>query len=180
MSHLHRIRLIALFLLPLFLLACSATEDVIDDLDDERRATAQIAPLGGGDVEGTVTFTQMGDRVHVSADITGLSPGLHGFHVHEGTSCVEPGGHYNPAGSPHSSPNRSATMRHVGDLGNLVADESGRALYSSHDHVLTLSGTQSIVGRVVIVHAGRDEIIPQPSGDAGMMIACGAITLVDM
>ena len=166
-------------LLLLFMSACQATEEAVDDLQVEPRATAEITPLGGGDVSGTVTFEEDDDGVHVNAEITGLSPGLHGFHIHEGTSCEEPGGHFNPMNSPHGTPTRPANLRHVGDLGNLVADDDGRAVYEGLDHLITLTGDPSIVGQVLIIHAGEDEILPQPSGDAGMMIACGVITMVD-
>ncbi|MBV8266608.1 MAG: superoxide dismutase family protein, partial [Planctomycetaceae bacterium] len=72
-------------------------------------------------VSGTVTFTQTGSGIQVVADIHGLTPGPHGFHIHEYGDPHSPdgmsaGGHFNPTGKPHAGPTSPA--RHVGDLGN--------------------------------------------------------------
>src|SRR5438477_10247624 len=50
-------------------------------------ATATLKPMAGNTAEGTVTFTPKGDKVTVVANLTGLSPGPHGFHVHEKGDC---------------------------------------------------------------------------------------------
>ena len=68
--------------------------------------------------------------MHVHGEITGLTPGEHGFHVHEfgvwNEDGMASGGHFNPTGAPHAS--HSSEKRHVGDMGNIKADENGKAI----------------------------------------------------
>jgi Cu-Zn family superoxide dismutase len=73
----------------------------------------------------------------------------------------------------HGSP--FDTDRHEGDLGNLEADETGRARLTYTDPAITLSGQHSIIGYSVIVHAGEDDLKSQPTGNAGARVACGVI-----
>ena len=141
-------------------------------------AKAVLSPTEGNDVRGEVTFTPVEGGVLVRAELTGLSPGAHGFHVHEKGDCSAPdgtsaGGHFNPGGHEHGGPTDEA--RHAGDLGNIVADESGRAVLERLDPVLSLTGEDSIVGRGVIVHASEDDLKSQPTGGAGARQACGVI-----
>ena len=142
-----------------------------------RTAVAEIQPLQGSDVEGTITFKEAEGGIRISGTVRGLERGKHGFHIHEGTSCENPGGHYSPEGSPHGSPDEPE--RHVGDLGNLVASEGGTAEYERGDRILTLSGDQSIAGHALIVHRGEDDYVSQPSGAAGPEIGCGIIQVQD-
>lgn len=93
-------------------------------------AVASLSPTQGNKTSGTVSFVQKGDQILVDARVDGLSPGLHGFHVHEKGDCSAPdamsaGGHFNPGGRAHGGP--SHADHHAGDLGNLEADASGRA-----------------------------------------------------
>ena len=116
--------------------------------------------------------------MRVVADIEGLTPGDHGFHVHEFGDCSAPdgtsaGAHFNPTKKPHGAPDNAE--RHVGDLGNITADESGKAHYDRIDTVIELNGENTIVGRSVIVHAKADDFVSQPAGNAGSRIACGVI-----
>jgi len=146
----------------------------------ELHAVAQLNPTQGNQARGTVRFSSEGGAVRVVADITGLTPGEHGFHVHENGDCSasdasSAGGHFNPTKQPHAA--RDATARHIGDLGNLTADTTGRAQLSYLDPMLTLAGEKSIVGRAVVIHAGRDDLKSQPSGDSGARVACGVIEL---
>ena len=146
----------------------------------ELRAVAQLQPTQGNTVRGTVTFSDEGGKVRVKAEINGLTPGEHGFHVHENGDCSasdasSAGGHFNPTNQPHAA--RDAEARHIGDLGNLTADSNGRAELDYVDSKLTLAGPNSIVGRAVIVHAGRDDLTSQPAGDAGGRVACGVIEM---
>lgn len=141
-------------------------------------AVAVLSPTAGNTVSGVVTFIKVKDGVRVMAEISGLSPGPHGFHVHEFGDCRDAhgdsaGDHYNPTNSPHGAPD--AQQRHVGDLGNIVADEKGVAALDIVDSLLTLEGTHSIIGRSVVVHAGEDDYKTQPHGGAGARVACGVI-----
>lgn len=142
------------------------------------KAEAVLEPTSGNQVQGTVTFTQVADGVLIRADVTGLTPGNHGFHVHENGDCSSPdaksaGGHYNPHAHHHGAP--VDAQRHTGDLGNLVADDSGHAVLEWTDPDMKLTGESSVVGRAVIVHAGEDDYTTQPTGNAGARVACGVI-----
>jgi Cu-Zn family superoxide dismutase len=146
--------------------------------DKVSKAVAVLSPTRGNNVRGTVTFTQAGDVVTVEAEIEDLSKGKHGFHIHEFGDCSDPdgksaGGHYNPTGQHHAGPDQK--KRHVGDMGNIEADSSGKAQYDAVDSHLTLNGPNTIIGRGVIVHAGEDDLKSQPSGAAGPRVACGVI-----
>src|SRR5437763_2848194 len=145
---------------------------------DTRKAIAVLHPTSGNNVSGTVTFTASGNEVKVIADVTGLTPGKHGFHVHEFGDCSSPdgnsaGGHFNPTHKQHGAPD--AADRHAGDLGNIEADASGKARLDWKDKAMKLSGPDSIVGRSVIVHEKEDDLKTQPTGNAGGRVACGVI-----
>jgi Cu-Zn family superoxide dismutase len=144
------------------------------------KATAELKPTEGNNATGTVTFTSVDGGVQIVADLEGLEPGKHGFHIHESGDCSAPdaesaGGHFNPDGSPHGAPDNPASQRHVGDLGNVEADADGKAHYESTDQVISMEGENSIVGKAVIVHARSDDLQTQPTGVAGPRLACGVI-----
>lgn len=147
------------------------------------RAVAELHPTRGNSVSGSVSFVQVGDRVHLRALVTGLRPGTeHGFHVHEVGDCSAPDaasakGHFNPFGKPHA--HYSTPERHAGDLPSLKADARGRAELDVSLDVITLAkGPANIVGRSVVVHADPDDFRTQPSGSSGARIACGVIRRV--
>jgi superoxide dismutase, Cu-Zn family len=142
------------------------------------KATAELQPTEGHSVKGTVSFVQKDGGVEVTAHVTGLTPGKHGFHIHAKGDCSAPdgssaGGHFNPTNQPHAGPD--AEHRHVGDMGNIEANADGVADMSYLDHVMRLNGENSIIGRGVIVHGGADDLTSQPSGNAGPRVACGVI-----
>jgi superoxide dismutase, Cu-Zn family len=142
------------------------------------RAIAVLTPTEGNKVHGLVTFTKAGDSVKVAAEIEGLTPGKHGFHIHEFGDCsskdgAAAGGHFNPAGKQHGAP--TDTNRHEGDLGNIDAGADGKAHLDLTDSVLKLDGAGSIIGRGLIVHANADDLKTQPTGNAGGRLACGVI-----
>ncbi len=142
------------------------------------KALAVLNPTKGNTVHGVVTFEVVEKGVRVVADITGLTPGKHGFHIHEFGDCssddgISAGGHFNPAGMPHSMP--MSDKRHVGDLGNIEADNNGKAHLDYVDSVLMLQGDSSVIGRGVIVHEKEDDFKTQPTGNAGARLACGVI-----
>lgn len=143
-------------------------------------AVANLSPTQGNNVSGKVTFTKVDDGIKIVADLKGLSEGKHGFHVHEKGDCSAPdgtsaGGHFNPENKPHGAPDDSA--RHVGDMGNIEAGSDGNAHYERVDHLMSFSGSHSIIGKAVIVHQKADDLKSQPTGAAGARVACGVIEL---
>lgn len=142
-------------------------------------AYAHIKSFKGDHIRGEVTFTKVSGGVKIIADVEGLTPGEHGFHIHENDDCSKEGAntgdHYNPTQSKHGSPD--STERHVGDLGNIVADANGKARYERIDKVITLEGKNSVVGRVLVIHSDPDDYKTQPSGNSGTKIACGLIKI---
>jgi len=146
--------------------------------DEIQKAVCVLHPTKGNETGGIITFIQTEDGVKIVADVEGLTPGKHGFHIHQYGDCSAPdgtstGGHFNPTNEKHGSPD--AEERHVGDLGNLVADDNGRAHYERLDKVISLNGPNSIIGRGIIVHAGEDDFVTQPTGNAGARVADGVI-----
>lgn len=142
------------------------------------KAVATLHPTEGNKVHGAVTFAKAGDKVKVTAHIEGLTPGKHGFHIHEWGDCSSKdgsaaGSHFNPASASHGAP--EAAQRHAGDLGNIEANQQGVAHLEWTDPVMKLSGAGSIIGRGVIVHINPDDLKTQPTGNAGGRLACGVI-----
>jgi len=149
--------------------------------DNAPRATANLSPTTGSTVRGTASFVQVGDKVRVTANVSGLRPnGEFGFHVHEAGDCssgdgMSTKGHFNPFGKPHA---HAGTMeRHAGDLPSLRSDASGNASVTVDLDVITVAaGPASVVGKGLIVHAQPDDYKTQPTGNAGARSACAVIT----
>lgn len=141
-------------------------------------AHAVVETIADVELSGEFRFIQHGELVHISGSVSGLETGHYGFHIHEGTACDDRGGHYNPTDRPHGAPDEPEHLRHVGDLGNLISRD-GHAAYDRFDAIVRLDGEHSVVGRALVIHAERDQFIPQPTGDAGAQIGCGIIELVN-
>jgi len=137
-------------------------------------AHADLGPASGSQASGTVIVTAIsGGGVHLEVKVSGLTPGMHAFHVHEVGDCSAPDassakGHFNPTGKPHGS--------HAGDLPDLTADANGNAQLSANVPVLELGdGPTSIMSRAFVVHANPDDHVSQPAGNSGKRVACGVI-----
>jgi Cu-Zn family superoxide dismutase len=147
--------------------------------DDAPKAAAVLGATQGNKVAGTVNFVQSGDKVMVTAEVTGLSPGMHGFHIHEKGDCTAPdgtsaGGHFNPSAKPHGNPDHGD--HHAGDMPQLVADANGVARLTAYlGSVKIGDGPNNIIGRSIIVHASPDDFKTQPTGNSGARQACGLI-----
>ncbi|HET9417704.1 MAG TPA: superoxide dismutase family protein [Chthoniobacterales bacterium] len=144
---------------------------------DVTRATATLEPKSGSKVTGTVAFSKTGAETRVVADIENLTPGKHGFHIHEKGDCSaadasSAGGHFNPTHQHHGGP--AGTERHAGDLGNIEADASGKA-HLDWTGKLSFSGSDSIIGKSVVVHEKEDDLKTDPAGNSGARVACGEI-----
>ena len=161
--------------------SCSKVKSITEG---ETTVIAQCELQHSDTVKGSILFMQApGTPTLIKGKITGLQPGKHGFHIHEfgdmSKGCESMGGHYNPDGVDHGDEKEG----HVGDLGNITADESGTAKFSIRADRVELIGDRSVVGRGIVVHAnpddfgkGRDEESLK-TGNAGDRIACGVITL---
>ena len=151
-----------------------------------KTATAKLAGLpGDADFSGTVTFAQMADGLHVTADLSGVDKdGKHGIHLHATGECdhdhgfKSAGAHFDPANTGlHACP--PTDPRHAGDLGNVeIANGSGH--FETVTSVLALDGSTGVVGKAVILHAGEDDCKTQPTGNSGDRYACGVIALDGM
>jgi Cu-Zn family superoxide dismutase len=123
-------------------------------------------------LRGTVWFSDTPEGVRVRARIYGLpanETGFYGFHLHTAGNCALPDfseakGHYNPTGKPHPE--------HAGDFPMLLATDAMDAWLS---FITTRFTVRDIIGRSVIIHAGRDDYTSQPAGDSGARIGCGII-----
>jgi Cu-Zn family superoxide dismutase len=142
-------------------------------------AVATLEPTAGNTTRGRVTFTAKGNKVLVVVSLSGMSPGSHGFHLHEKGDCsaadgMSAGGHFNPLSKPHAAP---TTMdRHAGDMPMLVADAAGNAALTTELDVITVgSGATNVIGKGVIVHKDPDDFKTQPTGNSGARVACGVI-----
>ena len=140
---------------------------------------ANLQPTRGNAAQGAVQLRQEGDGVVLLAKVSGLTPGAHGFHIHEKGDCSAPdgtsaGGHFNPTAKPHGHPGHGD--HHSGDLPQLVADASGNATLEARLSGVDLgTGPLGIAGRSFVIHAAPDDFTSQPAGNSGPRIACGVI-----
>jgi len=155
----------------LFLTACAAKGPV---------AESMLQPTKGNTAAGTMTFAQQDDKVLIRGQFTGLTPGAHGFHIHDKGDCSAPdgtsaGGHFNPFAKHHGDPARPD--HHAGDLPMLVAGADGQARFEALMDGISLEvGPGNILGRGVVIHAQPDDFTTQPAGNSGPRVACGVIT----
>jgi Cu-Zn family superoxide dismutase len=143
-----------------------------------------IDSTGVGKSIGTVRISQTPYGALLTPDLSGLTPGLHGFHVHEHPACdpaekagkmtagEAAGGHYDPAGTGrHEGPYGNG---HLGDLPPLYVDAEGKATLPVLAPRLKLA---DLKGRVLMVHEGGDNYsdTPKPLGGGGGRVACGLV-----
>lgn len=162
----------------LFLVALAFCLPAIARAEDPTKLVAKLNPASDSKVMGTVTFTAAGDETQVMIDITGLTPGQHGFHIHEKGDCSDPkaasaGAHFNPGQSHHGGP--LTAIRHAGDFGNVEADATGKVHLELKQKGMKMSGPESVVGKSIIVHAKEDDLKTDPTGNSGDRVACGVI-----
>jgi Cu-Zn family superoxide dismutase len=169
-----KIILIAIASLLLTVSAVGAEEMVIE--------MHQIDSHGIGSVIGTVTASTSAYGTILTPHLSGLTPGLHGFHVHTNPTCnpaqkdnkmvagLAAGGHYDPSGSgKHLGPYGNG---HLGDLPPLYVDADGKATLPVLAPRINLS---DLKGRSLMIHAAGDNYsdLPSPLGGGGARVACG-------
>lgn len=143
------------------------------------------AKISSGQIQGEVIFTQLSDSMNVTiqVNLSGFEPNTsHGFHIHEnpvkpGESCDQAGPHFDPNDSPHGGPHDGPKARHVGDLGNILADANGSINVKFSDYLIELIGQDSIIGKTLVIHELQDDL--KSAQSSGKRIACGTINLID-
>lgn len=127
---------------------------------------------------GNVTFVSSPYGVLIEPDLKNLSPGMHGFHIHEKPYCddkgLAAGGHWDPANTgKHLGPYDN--NGHLGDLPALFVDANGIADMPILAPKLKLDGLKH---HALIIHEGGDNYsdTPKPLGGGGPRIACGVIS----
>jgi Cu-Zn family superoxide dismutase len=124
--------------------------------------------------------------VHVNVHVEGLTPGLHGIHIHAVGACTPTfaaaGPHYNPLGHEHGLDNPNGA--HAGDLPNLIVNADGVGHLDAKTDGVTISAgpttlfdsTPLAVGSAFIIHANEDDQITNlTNGNSGARVACAVI-----
>jgi Cu-Zn family superoxide dismutase len=138
-----------------------------------------------GEVVGKVRIAgQRGaEGVRITGEVSGLTPGDHGIHIHMTGKCEAPdfttaGGHFNPTSAKHSLHTQGG---HAGDLGNLKVESNGTAKIdiTVPGVVIRGDGANSLFkegGTALVIHANPDDLKTDPTGNAGGRFACGVIS----
>lgn len=138
----------------------------------------KINSKSGTNTQGTVDFNQKGKMVTMDMSVFKLTPGIHAVHIHEKGDCSatdgsSAGGHWNPAKDDHGK--WGSEHFHMGDIGNLTADKEGtaRLIFKTDKWCIGCTDeSKNIVGKSIIIHAGKDDFKTQPTGDAGGRVGC--------
>jgi superoxide dismutase, Cu-Zn family len=126
-----------------------------------------------------------GKGVKIALNLKGLPPGQHALHIHTTAKCEGPafttaGGHFNPTSAHHGMNNTATPKPHAGDMPNFEVKPNGTAKLTVDDSAVTLGdGANSVFangGTALMIHAKADDLMSDPSGNAGDRIACGTIT----
>jgi superoxide dismutase, Cu-Zn family len=139
------------------------------------KATAALR-TATGEAAGRATATDVAGGVRFTLDVAALPPGTHGAHVHMVGRCDPPGfesagGHWNPTGAKHGTMNPAGP--HQGDLPNLIVGPDGRGTLSGVVIGASVAAMLDADGAAMMVHAGADDLMTDPSGNSGARIACG-------
>jgi Cu-Zn family superoxide dismutase len=156
--------------------SCTGAED---PALERQLAGGLVEARSGSSLAGFVTVKRRAGVVKLFLNVVNAPPGEHGVHLHQTGDCTaadasSAGPHWNPENHQHGGP---ADAAHLGDLGNLHVDETGRGLLTITSPAWSLGdGTEyDILGRALVVHERADDLLTQPAGNSGARIGCGVI-----
>jgi len=168
--------LVTLSALALSLAACDRHELATGaPLPGGSRAVAMLRTAGGADA-GRATVTDVSGGMRVTLDARALPPGTHGAHLHTTGACDAPafttaGPHWNPTARQHGTANPQGP--HMGDMPNLIVGTDGRGTVGVTLPGASVAALLDADGGAIVVHAGADDLMTDPSGNSGGRIACG-------
>lgn len=128
---------------------------------------------------GSATLTAAPKGVIIRLELSGVTPGWHGAHLHEKGDCsaadfTSAGTHvHGPAPVTHGLLNAGATD--MGDLPNVFAGADGKVSAELYTTSVTLAALLDADGSSVVIHASPDDHKSQPIGGAGARVACAVI-----
>ena len=157
---------LSIFATSLLLASCTTTK------------TFTINSKSGTKTQGTAKFTQKKKVVEMDINVYKLTPGVHAIHIHEFGDCSasdgsSAGGHWNPSGDMHGKWDKEHF--HMGDIGNLIADEDGtaRLVFKTDKWCMKCKDEKkNIMGKSIIIHEKHDDFRTQPTGNAGGRVGC--------
>ena len=147
-----------------------------------KKVTVALSAKSGSNATGNVVFKEENGTVTMTAILSGLDAGSHAIHIHQTSDCSSPdgkstGGHWNPTNQSHGKWG-ALEGYHKGDIGNFIADENGNGTITHTTDEWCIGcddDTKNILNKGIIVHAGTDDFITQPTGAAGGRVSCGGI-----
>lgn len=158
--------------------------------NDRNPAVAQLL-TASGQAAGRAQLRETASGVEIHIEVSGLTPGLHGFHIHANGACApgpDPatgqtvafgaaGGHFDPGQShKHGHPDQPAHQAHAGELPNIPVGADGRGTLHYVNPKVSLSRRpDSAFGRALVVHERPDDHATDPAGNSGPRVLCGVI-----
>lgn len=168
------------------LAACAEPASEVEDESTDtppavtaRQAVADVQ-LADGAAAGEAMIAERDGTLEIAVTLRNLPPGAHGVHVHQTGVCEAPdftsaGGHWNPVDQAHGLEDPAG--QHAGDMPNLTVGEDGTGtLVYPLEGGAEFDRLMDADGAALVVHAGRDDQMTDPAGDAGDRIACGVFT----
>jgi Cu-Zn family superoxide dismutase len=152
--------------------------------------TLTITSLGTSTAMGAAVFEKVAsDQIKLTVIVSGAMPvsAAHGIHIHANGDCGSSsdgdggtvpggaaGGHWNPEAHQHGT---SVGTNHLGDIGNITVGPTGigTLTFMTDKWTMGTGAANDILNHALVLHAGPDDGVTQPTGNAGGRIACAVI-----